>query len=576
MTSLLFQSGKATFSSSSSSSSSSSATNPFQALAHFYEQELSDLQVDSGLQQQHPASEKQKSTNHLFPSSHSSYTRKDNASSSASHYRQQQDDYRIFSQGPTTTHWNPHTRSHLHISSPAGGGEGQADIAEYLKQRQDYYAREARLRSQDRHDGLGPIHDFSEPHSHGHSDYHHHHPHLASSRLEEQLSEWTLDQSQLQHHRGARGSSQLEQVWMDLGPDSLPDYNSGDTNWSRNMESAWSKSSEHTTLSPGTRPVTLPIPSGASNFHEAAASLHAPWPMAAWAIEAEAALMEVETIHHQHAIIADYGTRANPSTEMHQQWEAQTATAGPRESTWIQEFILADSAQEAKVFNSSDLRKEIVSVGQNKSSNRRGSVVKTCGFMFESKNHQDASDPTLLDLGELDFKATDSHFPSDDNHSATSILPLSPLALEKQSTSHPFIGYDPTHPQPDTKPNIMDISVSAKERPGQVFNDELFEGDMLQAWMETLAQEKQKADERVQETEDLKEIVTVRSAEEETKDRLVLEVALRRLNILMHQLGRTQRSFSTPNGNTGPGSKSKVAPISSQPPVRDYVPSYFQ
>lgn len=359
---------------------------------------------------------------------------------------------------------------------------------------------------------------------------------------------------------------------MDLGPDSLPVYNSGDTNWSRNMESAWSKTSEHATLSPGTRLVTLPIPSGASTFREAAASLPSPWPMAAWAIEAEAALMEVETIHHQHPCIADYSTRANPSTEMHQQREVQTATVGSHESTWTQEFFLADSSLEAKVINSSDLRKEIASVGQDKSSDRRGSVVMTCGFMLEPKDHQDTSDPTLLDVDVLNFKATDRHFPIEDNHSAASILPSGPPALEKQSTSHPFIGYDPVHPQPDTMPNIKDKSVSAKERPGQVFNDDVFEGDMLQAWMETLAQEKQMADERG-EAEDLDEKVTVRkSAEEESKDRLILEVALRRLNILMHQLGRTQRPFGTPIGNTGTGFKSKLAPVSSQPPVRDYVP----
>jgi hypothetical protein len=290
--------------------------------------------------------------------------------------------------------------------------------------------------------------------------------------------------------------------------------------------------------------------------------------MAAWAIEAEAALMEVETIHHQHATVADYGISANTSTEMHQQRKAQTAIIGPHKSTWTQEFFLTESNMEAEV-SSSDLGKETVSVGQAESSDRRGLVVKTCGYMLESKNHRDASDPTLLDLDVLNLKATDSHMP-DDHHSAASILPSAPLAFKQQSTSHPYIVCDPTHPQPDKVPNIEDVGVSTKERPGQVFNDDIFEGDMLQAWMDTLAQEKQEADERVQETEQLaeKNVIVKKSAEEETKDQLILEVALRRLNVLMHQLGRTQTSFSTPIGNTGAGSKSNLAPL---PPVRNNV-----
>ncbi|KAF9081894.1 hypothetical protein BGX29_004195, partial [Mortierella sp. GBA35] len=59
--------------------------------------------------------------------------------------------------------------------------------------------------------------------------------------------------------------------------------------------------------------------------------------------------------------------------------------------------------------------------------------------------------------------------------------------------------------------------------------------------METLAQEKQEADERVQEQNQVVEdVVEKKSAEEEAKDQMVLEVALRRLNALMHQLDRSQ------------------------------------
>ncbi|KAG0373124.1 hypothetical protein BGX24_012116, partial [Mortierella sp. AD032] len=224
----LFQSGKATSSSSSSTSSSSSSANPFQALAHFYEQELSDLDVDFRLQKQEQTEPRLNSSSHLFPSS-SAPTANDTWPSASP-----QDEFRIFSQRPSATpKWDPHASSHLHSTS-IEPGQKQADIDEYLKHRQDYYAREARIRSQDRHDGLGPIIDYSVPRSYSHSGRPHHHPHTDSG-LE---------------NRGPRGSSQLEQVWMDLGPESVPaqlnGHTSTDSTLSRDMESAWSKYSEGT------------------------------------------------------------------------------------------------------------------------------------------------------------------------------------------------------------------------------------------------------------------------------------------------------------------------------------------
>ncbi|KAF9133375.1 hypothetical protein BGX30_012314 [Mortierella sp. GBA39] len=361
---------------------------------------------------------------------------------------------------------------------------------------------------------------------------------------------------------------------MDLGPDSVPVHNSPDTNWSRNMESAWNKLSEQTTLSSGStlsadaRPAAFAVPSSASNFRQAAASLHSPWPMAAWAIEAEAALMEVETIHYQHAATAN-------CDEMYRQQEIQTTTAGPQNLTWAQEFSHADSATEAAVSNSSD-RKEAESVRQERSSMRRGSVVKTCGFMLESKSHWEASDPIFLDAEVPNFKATNSQFQPDDSHAPISTPPPPPpppglLPLEQIPAPSLSIDNGSIHSQPDSMPHMEDISATVKEQPGQVFNDDLFEGDMLQAWMETLAQEKQEADERVLEAgrvvEEEEETITIKkSVEEDSKDRLVLEVALRRLNVLMHQLGRTQKSQGSPFGSAG--SKSKLPPML---PARDHI-----
>lgn len=366
---------------------------------------------------------------------------------------------------------------------------------------------------------------------------------------------------------------------MDLGSDSVLVHSSTDTNWSRNMESAWNKLSERTTtspgstLSPGARPVTFPVPASASNFRQAAASLHSPWPMAAWAIEAEAALMEVETIHYQHAATTKCDARVRQATEMYRQQEFQTTTTGPRNFTWSQEFSHADSPTEAAVSSSGDIREEAEPGRQERSSMRRGSVVKTCGFMLESKNHRDAFDPTFLDHGVPNSKATNSQFQADD-YAAISTSPPPPppglLPLEQISAPYPSSDNGSIHSHSVSMSNMDDISATVKERPGQVFNDDLFEGDMLQAWMETLAQEKQEADERVLEVRHVveEEVAIKKPVDEDSKDQLVLEVALRRLNILMHQLGRTQKSLGSPSGSADTESKSKLPPML---PARDHV-----
>ncbi|KAF8943929.1 hypothetical protein BGZ47_004893 [Haplosporangium gracile] len=288
--------------------------------------------------------------------------------------------------------------------------------------------------------------------------------------------------------------------------------------------------------------------------------------MAAWAIEAEAALMEVETIHYQHT--AGYDARVHSSTYIYHQQEIQTTTAGPQNATWAQEFSHAESVTKAAISNSSDIRKEAESVNQDMNGMRRESAVKTCGYMLESKNHRDASDPTFLNPDVLNFKASNSQSRPSNYRSAVSTPPPGLLALKQTSAPYPSIDNGSIHPHPISVLHMEDIGATVKEQPGQVFNDDLFEGDMLQAWMETLAQEKQETDQRVQEAvQVVEEEATVKKSVEEAKDQLVLEVALRRLNVLMHQLGRTQTSLSSLFDSADAKPKSK---LSSTLPARDH------
>ncbi|KAG0197651.1 hypothetical protein BGX33_000436 [Mortierella sp. NVP41] len=506
---------------------------------------------------------KQKAASHLFPS----YTQNDNNIPSAS----AQDEFKIFSQGTTPTLWNPHTRAHLHTSTTGGARGGQADIAECLKQRQEYYAREAHIRSLDRHDGLGPIVDFSKPHPHSHSSHHHLHPHTAS-RLEEDLvnkpTSITEHLHQQQIHFGApRCSSQLEQVWMDLGPGSIPaQTNNRDPT---DMETAWNNYSEGASISsaatvaPSHAHAAFFGPSGASSFREAAASLHSPWPMASWAIEAEAALMEVETIHHQHTDTARYDPRVH-WTPHHYKKESQTTTAGAQDSSWAREFSHAGIVLGAGS-NTRKSEEELETVTQDKHRDRRGSTVKTCAFMLEAKNHRDASDPTFIDPKSFAFTSADTARAT--VPFGKSDIPSGMSASEQLSISHPPVYHEPIDQQPISASHMDGDRIAPRERLGQVFNDDPFEGDMLQAWMETLAQEKQEADERVQEQNQVVEdVVEKKSAEEEAKDQMVLEVALRRLNALMHQLDRSQGFLKASFG--GAGRNTSIIPTL---PIREHT-----
>ncbi|KAF9907077.1 hypothetical protein EC991_011295 [Linnemannia zychae] len=178
--------------------------------------------------------------------------------------------------------------------------------------------------------------------------------------------------------------------------------------------------------------------------------------MAAWAIEAEAAFMEVETIHHQHIIAANYTSNAQLT-------------------------------------------------------------------------HPPASFDTL--------------------------------ALDHQSTGHPPVDYDPIRKRPTPLSELRVTGTKPKEQPGQVFNDDLFEGDMLQAWMDTLALEKQEADEQEREqARAVSEVTEGKSDKQETTDQVVLEVALRRLNLLMHQLGHTQKSLAPSFARTDTSTNNRPKP----------------
>lgn len=328
------------------------------------------------------------------------------------------------------------------------------------------------------------------------------------------------------------------------------------------METAWSTYSEGTTRSmPSTTAAGrlqggLPTLPGASKFREAAASLHSPWPMATWAIEAEAALMEVETIHHQHSATPGYDFVVH-SAPIPRQQGIQASAAGAQASLWSQEFSRLDSATATS--GSSDNTKaenDPESLSQDRSTIRRGSMVKTCGFMLETKNQRDTSDPTLFDPESFSFSATSTPSQRDAHSTKPDASHLSDASIVQQSsTSDPPMYHSPISDHHIVTTHLEDIRTEPKERSGQVFNDDLFEGDMLQAWMETLAQEKQEADERLREKEQARDEETAkRSAEDEAKDQLILEAAVRRLNALMWQLNRKQGGLQNLFGGGGGGS----------------------
>ncbi|KAF9924545.1 hypothetical protein FBU30_005517 [Linnemannia zychae] len=555
MASLLFQSGK------TSSSSSSSSANPFQALAHFYEQELTDLHIDQ--QFDAAAVSKQTSTGHLFPSAFAS-----SSHSAVPTATPHQDEFKTFSQNASVSvsQWDSH--SHLH-NSPLESDKSHTDLSEYLKQRQDYYAREARIRSQDRHDGLGPIIDFSEPYTHIHSD---HYPCIFKDTSRRQ--EFSHYNTNAQSHRRQptrpsvlKGSSQLEQVWMDLGSNSVPTKIHGDNSVNTirviSMESAWSKYSGETTSSDIPNSITSHHSAAysgyprTSNYREAAAALHSSWPMAPWAIEAEAAFMEADIIHHQ-PITIDNDIKRRATADVH---VIQTTMDMTNDSQWAEEFSLASSTMDDCKNDRSTAIVAESSIGEQQCGEREP-VVKTCGFMLDAKNHRVVTDAGFMDADYAQLismdnctQSTDALVKLNEQHSIAnvehSLLHQVPAEVGEHRNRSILIAYE------------NDTNTDLKERPRQVFNDDIFEGDMLQAWMETLANEKKEAEEQDQEKEQVMEdtMVRTKSDEEVAKDEFVLEIAIRRLNALMHQLGRTQKSIDDSTINASGTTEPTKAPI---------------
>lgn len=339
--------------------------------------------------------------------------------------------------------------SHLY----ALAGEESRDLTEYLKQRREYYAREAQLRSQDRHDGLGPIVDFSEQlwnnspqEQEDHLVARHHNPYAFTSSPHTPRHRTTLqrqEQEQELQRQRMRAFSQQEQVLMDQ---------------------AW----DATNLPAATSTISPP-----------------PWPTARWAIETEAAFMGFESLW----------LGSEPVPQMLGSNELQGHSSRMQASEWSKEFsaTLTNSSQQSNDLNSSTFE-------------RRGSL-KTCGFMLDAKAKMeglhDLPDPSILSS-------------LTDTASAVDSLP-----------SH------------DTRQdNLM-------EQPRQEYNDDVFEGNMLQAWMETLAQEKQEADERARKDEVRQDASQSEEVHlDEVEQRAVMEVALRRLNALMCQLNFKQGAMS--------------------------------
>ncbi|CAO3569050.1 unnamed protein product [Mortierella alpina] len=584
MTSLLFHSPKG---GASSSSSSSSSANPFLALANFYEQELTDLQIDARLsdarrasttassssssssgsrpyRQQHktvPSPAARTHHQHLFPSSPALSSSSSTSSSFSSptlssqspasgkythqdpryRYTQPEDEFHTFSQGPPL-----HT-----LVPPNVHGAANADTAEHLKQRQDYYAREARLRSQDRNDGLGPILDFSEELHWG--------PETAVTgvprrRLEDHLASKHFNpygesparsgrpQEQLQHRspekpRGSRASSQQEQVWMDQRRElTQMQLETLDKVWGEATTSA--TSSLHVTADP-----TAAIAGGslASTFKDAAATLPSSWPLAPWAIETEAAFMEFEMIHKD----------SGPTMMSRQTYEA------PQITTALVSYTRDESLKQAVDWTEEFSRLELntatdVAANEGTVQKERRRSIKTCGYMLDARRRS-----IHTGMEELDPLTLVSSF-SDLTSSTSLSQEASSRPREALDVSMAKQGFLATEAPMSTSARITlprlesRIEPNLTRRDPEIYNDDVFEGDMLQAWMDTLAQEKQEADERSKEAKEKSRLEKEEEEEEEEKDtsvtgaditpqdRLVLEVALRRLNALMHQLDRRQ------------------------------------
>ncbi|KAF9348387.1 hypothetical protein BGX34_002505 [Mortierella sp. NVP85] len=528
MTSVLFQSTD------KGGSSSSASANPFLALTHFYEQELTDPHIDTHLHgyQVHPHTSygKQPVKNgyhHLFPSStamslsssSSSLSSNSTASmefgtgkgytqgDSVHHYSytsSPQDEFKSFSSGHRSTSGSSSSKSSLPLcQDDHPTGKAGADLSEYLKQRQEYYAREAFLRSQDRHDGLGPIMDFSELHQHER----HHVP-----------SQWGSDLHQLPHQR-MQASSQQEQVLIDLGHSAVEEFNSTDHDQSR-MDHVW-KEALTTTSHP-----------------TASGDISAPWPMARWAIETEAALMEFESLNpcYSTSLHRPMSIHGSDTFQGHEEQRMHGTLSTP--NNWSEEFSASVSTMAPPVLNSGRQGGD-----SDIATRERRKSLKTCGFMLDPKTSlegRDLTDPSTLlsftaPIVDLSSRQRPGRMYNDDVFEGDMLQAwMESLALEKQEAELHFRVSD----QARQDSSLEDNRLSSSERAGKVYNDDEFEGDMLQAWMETLAQEKQEANERAREEEARQEKEETIVDEEE--QRVAIEVALRRLNALMYQLNRHQ------------------------------------
>ncbi|KAF9352118.1 hypothetical protein BGX26_010008 [Mortierella sp. AD094] len=458
MSSLLFQStGKG-----DGSSSSTSAANPFMNLAHFYEQELTDQHIDSSSssrqyrqQSQHSFGKQPVTNQHLFPSFPFS-----SASTSDTHndvsYTQAHDEFKDFSRsGPHHHHHHSHNLIPFqqHFDSH-NGASVDGNIEEYLKNRQEYYLREAMARSQDREDGLGPIVDFSQ-HISALVESGQYSP-VVKSRLEDHL-EARHHNPYAEKHRfsqGMRASSQREQVLMDMSQSEINKLeNDLDLTWKESILASGSSSTRPTDLSTTmtySQEANIPKNSG----------------IASRTIETE-------------ALYGGYGLQQHYTNLDSQMQEPINNQAMAMNRDWADEFARATLA-------SSQSQSDQIS---SHPTGRRDSL-KTCGFMLDPRNNHDLSfsDPATL----LSFTTSTASVSSP----STSAVTSAPTFDTHQHYGDNLIKQQHQYPQ-------IPVPVHSVPEPfrvvNEVYNDDVFEGDMLQAWMETLAQEKQEADERAKE-----------------------------------------------------------------------------
>ncbi|KAF9962897.1 hypothetical protein BGZ65_007291 [Modicella reniformis] len=554
MSSVLFQStGK---DSGSSSSTGSLAANPLLALTRFYEQELTDHHIDTRF---HGNSKQPISFKRGYPSSSSSYSSSSsplsypsnafnypsaNTSSDAAirhPYTQKtvQDEFKIFSSSDQSSPPLPPLHPHFHLHPT-----GAAEMSEYLRQRQEYYAREAHFRSQDRHDGLGPIVDFSEQlwieheqQQQQQQQHHHHHHHRLEDHLEARHhNPYARHQQQQQQPLRRQASSQQEQVAMDLGRNAIQEFESVANQYQHHhdlstmnntyndmsqMEQTWSDSYQHFAK---TTTATAAASSSASS------TIHSPWPMGRWAIEAEAAIMQFEALHtHYERPPQIVDELLQQEAQMKRMISETTATE------WSKEFSRASSIanQSQQQQQEKESNTDPSSTMERQQQQQRRKSLKTCGFMWDTKTKLEGHHDLLLDPSDDDAIASfamEFLSPSQNTflpHQVETILTSNNVPIPQQQSTTTTLPTSFMEHQYQQLPLLEPL----EQRHDQMYNDDVFEGDMLQAWMETLAQEKQE--------EEVKEGIKCDELDE-VEQKVVMEVALRRLNALMHQLNCKQ------------------------------------